>query len=51
MKQNKEMKQRVNDETDNLEQIRKYIKRTQPGVRDSEIEEQFGIECDLDYVE
>jgi hypothetical protein len=33
-----------------LEQIKKFIKKTQPGVKDAEIEESYGIPADLDYL-
>ena len=41
----------VNEETDNLEQIKKFIKKNQIGVTDIEIEQAYGIPHDLDYIE
>jgi len=32
-KQNKEMRMKVNDEIDDLEQIKKYIKKQQIGIK------------------
>lgn len=39
----------MNGEIDNLEQIRKYIKKTQLGIKDEEIETSYGIPANLDY--
>lgn len=41
----------MNLQTDNLEQIKKFIKKQQPGVKDAEIEQNYGIPADLDYLE
>lgn len=45
------MKEAINNQTDNLEQIKKFIKKQQPGTKDTEIEEAYGIPADLDYIE
>jgi len=50
-KQNNELKTAINLQTDNLEQIKKYIKKQQPGIKDKEIEQTYEIPADLDYIE
>ena len=50
-KQNLEVKTAINLETDNLEQIKKYIKKQQPGIKDKEIELSYDIPADLDYID
>lgn len=49
-KQNKEKKDKVNFWTDNLEQFKKYVKKQIPGTKNEDLENQFGIPADLDYV-
>jgi hypothetical protein len=34
-----------------LEQIKKYIKGQQPGTKDADLEEAYGIPADLEYVD
>ena len=45
------MKMQVNNETDNLQQIKKFIKNQQYGITDVEIEQIYEIPHDLDYIE
>ena len=37
VKQNNEIRSAINTEIDDLEQIKKYLKKTQPGIKDSQI--------------
>jgi hypothetical protein len=50
-KQNKEKKEKINFWTDNLEQFKKHVKKQMPGTRDQDIQQQYGIPMDMDYVE
>lgn len=50
-KQNKEIKEKINFWTDNLQQFKKHVKKQTPGLKDKDLEDQYGIPVDLDYVE
>ena len=49
VKQNNQLKKAINIEIDNLEQIKKYIKKNQVGVSNQEIQGSYGIPGNLEY--
>ena len=44
------MKTKINNEIDDLQQIKKFIKKQQIGIKDKDIQEQYGIVVDLEYL-